>query len=270
MRVIFSVLALGVLAACTPAIPDSGAGSGFDSFGSNEPSTPEAGETINGDLLVPPAVVSSEVPIAPPPQSSTTALAPVATVASSIPASDQPAPAVIPLSGTDNADDIARETAAALQAANANSGVAPLQASPSNPAPQIVSNAGISDENDFAAVSSRQTIQSDADRIAQNRSQYTIVQPTALPSRTNTGQPNIVKYALATSNPKGTRVYTRAGINMAARNHRNCAGYASPDQAQMDFLAKGGPQRDRMALDPDGDGYACSWDPAPFRTVATN
>ncbi len=270
MRVLISVLAVGVLAACDPSIPDSGAGAGFDGFGATQPSEPATGETINGDQLVPPAVVSSEVPINPAAQTSTTALAPVATVAGTIPATTQPAPRVIAGTTADTSDDIARETAAALQAVSTNSGVAPLQASPSNPAPQIVSNSGISDENDFAAVSSRQTIESDAERIAQNRSQYQVVQPTALPSRTASGQPNIVKYALSTSNPKGNRVYTRAGINMAARNQRNCAGYASPDLAQIDFLAKGGPQRDRMILDPDGDGYACAWDPAPFRKVAGN
>ena len=38
-----------------------------------------------------------------------------------------------------------------------------------------------------------------------------------------------------------------------------------PDQAQQDFLAKGGPERDRMGVDPDGDGFACAWDPRPFR-----
>ena len=40
---------------------------------------------------------------------------------------------------------------------------------------------------------------------------------------------------------------------------------SSPDQAQIDFLSKGGPERDRLSLDPDGDGYACGWDPRPFR-----
>ncbi len=51
---------------------------------------------------------------------------------------------------------------------------------------------------------------------------------------------------------------------------RNCAKYGSPDLAQMAFLSKGGPKRDRMGLDPDGDGYACSWDPAPFRQAVKN
>ena len=31
------------------------------------------------------------------------------------------------------------------------------------------------------------------------------------------------------------------------------------------FLEAGGPKRDRKGLDPDGDGFACAWDPRPFR-----
>jgi hypothetical protein len=37
------------------------------------------------------------------------------------------------------------------------------------------------------------------------------------------------------------------------------------DAAQEAFLAAGGPERDRNNLDPDGDGFACWWDPEPFR-----
>mgnify|MGYP000454045377 CR=1 FL=1 len=49
-----------------------------------------------------------------------------------------------------------------------------------------------------------------------------------------------------------------------------CAKYASADLAQEDFLQRGGPERDRKGLDPDGDGYACNWDPTPFRAAAGN
>ena len=60
------------------------------------------------------------------------------------------------------------------------------------------------------------------------------------------------------------------GLNCAGRTQRGCAVYRSPDQAQIDFRASGGPQRDRKGLDPDGDGYACAWDPAPFRAAVRN
>ena len=32
----------------------------------------------------------------------------------------------------------------------------------------------------------------------------------------------------------------------------------------------GGPERDQFGIDPDGDGYACSWDPSPFRKAVGN
>ena len=240
MRVSMIALALVGLAACTTTIPDSGAGVGFD----NSIEAHRAREAaLAGSALPPPAAVSSEV------------LSPAAGVPST------PPPA-------SSSQDAILEASSSLDASSANSGVAPVQASPSNPAPVALNNPGLSDENDFQAVSNRQSIESDAQRIAQNRSQYQVIEPTALPSRSGaSGGPNIVAYALQTSHPRGTRLYNRTGLNLAARSQRSCRGYASPDRAQIDFLAKGGPQRDRMTLDPDGDGYACSWDPQPFRAA---
>jgi hypothetical protein len=126
--------------------------------------------------------------------------------------------------------------------------------------------AGISDENDFEAVKARETIQSDAERIAQNRAQYQVVQPGALPQRPGDTGPNIVEYALATTHAPGTQLHKRSSLR-ANRAAANCAKYGSPDQAQEAFLAKGGPDRDRLGVDPDGDGFACGWDPRPFRTA---
>lgn len=82
--------------------------------------------------------------------------------------------------------------------------------------------------------------------------------------RPGSSGPNIVDYALATTNPKGTQLYKRSGFSVSSAAAK-CAGYASPDLAQEAFLAKGGPEKDRLGLDPDGDGYACAWDPSPFR-----
>lgn len=128
----------------------------------------------------------------------------------------------------------------------------------------IHANPGISDENDFQAVSQRETIASDKERIERNRSQYVVIQPGALPTRPGELGPNIVDYALATTNPVGTPLYKRSSFG-SGNNAAKCARYASPDLAQTEFLAKGGPERDRLGLDPDGDGYACAWDPSPFR-----
>ncbi|MEP2715461.1 hypothetical protein [Pseudophaeobacter sp.] len=254
MRVVVTLAALGSvlsLAACSPPVPDSAAGVGIDGDPFAPP--PAVGTTINGDPLVPPTQISSEslpltnepLPTAPRSPGSSTTASSYGTAAAGA--------------------DIAAETRAALQAAGSNSGQAPVEASPSNPAPVLIGNPGISDENSFDAVAARQTIESDAERLASQRSQYQQVQPTALPSQTGSRDPNIVQYALSTSHPRGTKIHSRAGINLRSRSARNCAGFSSPDLAQIAFLEAGGPKRDRQALDPDGDGYACDWDPRPYR-----
>ncbi len=143
-----------------------------------------------------------------------------------------------------------------------------VEASPRNAAPQVFNNPGISDEQDFEAVASRESIQSDAERREQQQAAYQVVNPTAIPERSGDTGPNIVAYALQTTNAKGQQVYSRLGFSGQSRFQRNCAKYRSPDEAQRDFLARGGPGRDRLGIDPDGDGFACGWDPAPFRLAA--
>ena len=127
-------------------------------------------------------------------------------------------------------------------------------------------NAGVSDEQDFQAVTSRETIESDKARIEANRAQYVVVQPGSLPTRPGETGPNIVEFALATTNPPGVALYDRGGIALT-RTDVACAKYPSPDQAQQAFLAAGGPESDRKNLDPDGDGFACDWDPTAFRAA---
>ncbi|MBI1171801.1 hypothetical protein GC209_10380 [bacterium] len=123
---------------------------------------------------------------------------------------------------------------------------------------------GVSDEQDFKAVTGRETIASDKQRIECNREQYVVVQPGALPVRPGDEGPNIAAFALATNNPPGVKLYRRPPFYLT-NPEKACAKYASPDLAQQAFLASGGPQRDPKALDPDGDGFACAWDPRPFR-----
>lgn len=140
---------------------------------------------------------------------------------------------------------------------------APLAAVVPPVAPPV--NTGISDEQDFSAVASRESIESDKQRIAENRAQYQQIQPTELPARTDaSGGPNIIEYALKAPNRLGEPIYRRSSI--ALSNHeRACARYATPEAAQQAFLKSGGPQRDPKNLDPDGDGFACYWDPTPFQ-----
>ncbi len=254
MRLILSGVALVSLAACGTSIPesgpDTGAGVGFGNYQSYQAEKAARDVALAGNALPPPDAVSSEsLPIDGTPSASRSADG----------------------YGSDNSvSSIAADTRAVLDATDerdiaANSGEPVIHASPDNPAPEPVNTAGISDENDFEAVDSRRTIESDAARIARNRQEYQVAAVESLPSRTGGSGPNIVEYALSTKHPMGTQVYRRAGIGKEARYVRNCAKYTSPDMAQIEFLDKGGPERDRLGLDPDGDGYACRWDPRPFR-----
>ena len=132
-----------------------------------------------------------------------------------------------------------------------------------------LNNPDISDEQDFDAVSNRQTIVSDAARLERLRQEYTVIQPEALPSRPGSVGPNVVEYALSIRHPVGTQLHRRTGANASQEALlRRCAACVSADAAQREFLNRGGPRRDPRGLDPDGDGYACAWDPAPFRAAA--
>lgn len=231
MRFTLLIPAIGFVAACNTVAPVSGTEFNTPSYQAQREAQ-LAGQGYSGGTLLSPAEVSEQQLGAP-------------GAASTVPTGDDA--------------DLASATAAALASTSGQS--APTQAG---------NNTAISDEQDFAAVSDRRSIESDAALIEQNRQTYEVVAPTAVPQRGTDGQPNIVQYALSTSNPVGTQLYSRAGFNLKAKAQRNCARYASADQAQIEFLSSGGPQRDRKGLDPDGDGYACSWDPSPFRSAVNN
>ncbi len=174
-----------------------------------------------------------------------------------------PAPAQVTGAPLDRA---AEPLPASVTAAVAE-GSAAGEAVPVTPPPAVLDNTGISAEQNFDAVSAERSIQSDAARIAANRAQYRVIEPTDLPTRPGTNAPNIVEYALRTNNPVGAQIYRRSGLQSAQRHLRNCARFPSPDLAQTEFLSTGGPERDRRGLDPDGDGFACTWDPTPFRAA---
>ncbi|MEP6064707.1 MAG: hypothetical protein ABJ246_02635 [Paracoccaceae bacterium] len=251
------------LAACQPSVPDSG---GFNG------TIPDTGRGVGfnnslAEARAREAALARESALAGQTTASRPPIAGVAGVAGpTTQVSAQPIPRSVDVSGRD--PELAQiEADADARARAANSGQSIVNASPSNAAPVIVSNPGISSEQDFGSVSSQRSIEADAARIAANRAQREVVQPTALPTRSGGSQPNIVEYALATSHPLGTRVHRRVSLSSAAKFQRNCAAYASNDDAQADFLSSGGPRRDRKGLDPDGDGYACGWDPAAFRRV---
>lgn len=232
IRFVSGVFTLVALAACQPAPPeDARFGVGFDQTFDAQRANRDAALASSGPVPAAPVVQSQPLP---------TAGSPEATAA---------------------------ETSELLARTAANSGVPPVEASPGNPPPAVVDGStGISRENNFDAVSDQRSIESDAARIAANRAQYQVIQPQALPERSETG-PNIVAYALQTSHPVGTKLYKRFGFNAAARYNRNCGQFRSQDRAQIMFLENGGPERDPKGMDPDGDGYACTWDPGVFRNT---
>lgn len=99
--------------------------------------------------------------------------------------------------------------------------------------------------------------------LADARSQLVIVQPGSLPNRV-TGA-NIALFAQQTTHNVGERRYSRtlgSGIGVT-----RCGRFATGDEAQRAFLASGGPERDPNGLDRDGDGFACAWDPTPYRQL---
>jgi len=264
------------LAACQPTVPDSGArvpvgqGVGFKNYDAFEREKQAREAQIAAQRQ---AAAAAAAPVPATPAVTATPISPEA--ATPLPVQTarpqtQVQPQLQPVQtarAAPSASDDAREIAAQTQAALANSGVEPVQASPSNPAPQVVQvdTRGISNENDFNAVSQRDSIQGNAERLRQQRAQYQVVQPTAVPQRSGRSAPNIVKYALETRNARGQAVYRRTGFNLRNKHAKACALYASADVAQEAFLAAGGPQKDKNSLDIDGDGFACGWDPAPFR-----
>lgn len=129
----------------------------------------------------------------------------------------------------------------------------------------------ISDEQDFQAVSSRESIESDRQRIARQREQYQVIEVTSVPAPSASGGPNIVAFALGTTHALGTQAYRRMNPLRWSRWESACLQYRNQDAAQEAFLAAGGPTRDRNNLDPDGDGFACWWDPTPMRqAMASN
>lgn len=230
MRKVLTIAALSVtvLAGCEPTVPDSGAPVGFDRVDLDRERALRDARLEGVELQPAPVVTDSILP---------------------------------PVSATPSA---------ANQGATGDSTVIAVDqgAIPTGPAPEAVTDSGISAENDFTRVGELRTIETDAERLRRNREQYVVIQPQDLPQRSGSAGPNIVAYALKTTNPKGVSLYRRVGLNAQNKFLRNCRKYASPDLAQQDFLSNGGPEKDRLGLDPDGDGFACAWDPAPFRLAS--
>jgi hypothetical protein len=244
------VLLTATLAACTPPpVPDSNPGVGFQDYGTY---LRERERALNTGAPMPTAPLPAATTPVPAGQGGFS----TERIGAAINAADGSTVGA-PLSGT---------APLVTGAAAPQTGVRPRGDAPAGIQQESgeVANAAISDENDFSAVSARETIESDKARIERNRAQYENIAPAALPTRPADTGPNIVEFALSTSHAPGTAVYRRSGGGSA---DRACGKFASADLAQQAFLERGGPDRDRLGVDPDGDGFACGWDPRPFRTA---
>jgi hypothetical protein len=231
-------IAVLALAACAPQVPNSAAGVGFDSY--SDYTTSREAQLRGPGGIVPGPVISNETGR---PASEGAAVAADALAVLGV----QPQP-----------QSLTQPT---------GTGPSPIERSASGSAAGIVpSNTGISDEQDFNAVASRETIESDRERLERQRASLEQIAPQPVPTGAS-GSANIVAYALSTSHRVGQQMHRRVNILGQQRHLAACARFASPDLAQEAFLSRGGPDRDPLGLDPDGDGFACFWDPAPFRAA---
>ena len=267
MKTVYFAIAVACLAACEPAVPDSGAGVGFGDYNTYEANRLNREAQLQGR---PAATVVAAKPQTVQPEGATVPT-PTNASLSAIPEANTGAVSTNDLAAAGIGATTPTSPAVAGTASNIEGGAGRVEASPANAAPSLVQNrGGISDEQDFSAVIDRRGIELDAEQRAQNAAQYQVIQPTALPQRDGGGAPNIVQYALSTTNNVGQQQFSRSRFNGQRKFQRNCLKYASPDQAQQDFLVRGGPQKDRLGIDPDGDGFACGWDPRPFRSGLSN
>jgi hypothetical protein len=248
-----SIIVLLALAACAPAVPDSGTGVGFGDY-----SDYVRQRDMNGSA-------DPGLPLGSPMGAPATSTFSTERIGAALDNAQQGNTPPLGANAADTGPVSGRVIGQSLPtpfAADRPRGDAPIGIR--QEAGEMQGAAGISDEQDFDAVASRETIESDAERLANQRAQYEVIAPTALPQRSGESQAGIVQFALSTSHAPGVPMYPRGGM-FSKDPLVACGKYASPDLAQEQFLAKGGPQRDREGLDPDGDGFACGWDPRPFR-----
>jgi hypothetical protein len=238
MRVVMGLMLIGGLTACQPRVPESGPGfSDYNSYLRSRSANPTFSVPADPVAPAPPAAFSSDI---------------AALAIDRAEGGTGASPVAPPLDPMALGDDRARGNApAGIEETTAEMG--------------FVTD-GVSDEQDFAAVTTRESIESDKARIEANRAQYVVIQPGALPQRPGDVGPNLAEYAIATNNPVGVSLYDRPSIYLV-NVKAACSKFTSPDLAQEAFLAGGGPQSDRKGLDPDGDGFACDWDPRPFRAA---
>lgn len=248
MRFLAALGAVCALVACSPEIPDSGAGAGvgFGDYGTYMREQERARVAAGPARIVPQPQVVSLPPQGPRPQAG----APMQSAAL------QGAPIQ---SGTIRSGPIPSGQA---------SWPAPMPAQQVAAAPPSSAQQGPTGPittQDFPTLAAAQQ-GGPVSYPAPAQGRVEMVAASALPQRPG-DMPNILEYALSTRNNVGETVWRRTVLTV--QNHdRNCRGFVNSDLAQEEFLRRGGPERDPLNLDPDGDGFACWWDPRPFRAAA--
>lgn len=250
MRFSLPICAALALAACQPAVPESGVGFGDYQSYLKAREGQLAGSTVSSAPTVQNAgaAIGAETVTATPLGATSTAALPVAPIA---------APAVAPVAGAPIQTSAALATPLASTTAASSAAVvaapAALPASdPSAPLPASIL-AAIPGAAPAATPAATAPVAAPAPSTA----------PVSASSTNPDGSPNLVVYALNAPNRLGQPVYARSGDSAAST--KACGRYRSADLAQTAFLDQGGPQTDRKNLDPDGDGFACKWDPTPFQ-----
>ncbi len=97
------------------------------------------------------------------------------------------------------------------------------------------------------------------------KSQLVIYKPASSVPSEQSGV-NVALFAKQSTNAVGQSIYPRS-VGARLTSMGGCGRYRDPDAAQRAFLAAGGPQDDRLGLDPDGDGFACKFDPSVYRAL---
>jgi len=250
-RAVSALVLVAVLAACQQRVPDSGLGVSENAYATYRA---EQQRRAAGGLVPERPVISSEQ------------------LGSGTRRADADLPQSI-VDAVERAEGGPRETAGSSEAGDAAAeGVAPLDVERTSPplpdeTPRAVAvdtdNPGISDSQDFEAVSERRTREQDAARLQAQRENYRMIPAEPLPEDATI--PSVARFALSTRHPVGRKMYRRGILGGIFGDP--CSDYATPDDAQLAFLEAGGPERDRLGLDPDGDGYACGWSPDPYRQM---
>ncbi len=99
------------------------------------------------------------------------------------------------------------------------------------------------------------------------RQQLVVINPEEAPQVNTNANANVVRFARTTTHAVGDKIYKRDVFRSRSQSASVCRRFDAAEDAQRQFLANGGPQEDRYNLDPDGDGFACEFDPTLYRRL---